>query len=528
MTRNLQERFDVVIVGSGPTGAAYARTIMDAAPHASVLVVEAGPVVADPPGLHTANIIDPAAREAAQIASQGPNRFAYPALTDEQRARETPEQRDESLLQRPGLFRVGSGDIYGDGFPAAQAANNVGGMGSHWFGACPRPSDTELIPFIEPNTLDSAYRVAESYLRASSTQFLGSAFAEHVQKVVGDVVNPGRPRDRWVQAMPMAIWQTERGVERCGPNEIFGDLLRGSNAGFELRPLTSARRVVTDGDRVTGVELRDETTGDTTIVEAGFVVVAGDSLRGPQLLFASGIRPDALGRNLNEHPQVSVLARVEGFESAAPRSREQGETATMADTSAVSVAASGVTWLPYDEVEFPFHGNLVQVDPASLPLSDGEERDLTPVLSVHLFLPQEPQWENRVEFSDTEVDWLGLPAMRMHLTLSERDRDVIARAKDAALRVSYALGHPDTDDEVWQLPAGSSLHYQGTLRMGESDDGRSVCDRTGRVWGFENLFVAGNGLIPTTTACNPTLTSVALAVIGASTIVDALPGQSIS
>ena len=65
------------------------------------------------------------------------------------------------------------------------------------------------------------------------------------------------------------------------------------------------------------------------------------------------------------------------------------------------------------------------------------------------------------------------------------------------------------------MPTGSSLHYQGTVRMGAADDGTSVCDRFSRVWGIENLFVAGNGVIPTSTACNPTLTATALAVVGA-------------
>jgi choline dehydrogenase-like flavoprotein len=53
----------------------------------------------------------------------------------------------------------------------------------------------------------------------------------------------------------------------------------------------------------------------------------------------------------------------------------------------------------------------------------------------------------------------------------------------------------------------------GTIRMG------SVCDRHSRVWGFDNLYVAGNDVIPTMTAGNPTLTSVALAILGARDIV---------
>lgn len=105
-----------------------------------------------------------------------------------------------------------------------------------------------------------------------------------------------------------------------------------------------------------------------------------------------------------------------------------------------------------------------------------------------------------------------MPKMTIHYELTAKDTAEIAAAQKEQARVVAAFGKVLKEGESRLMPPGSSLHFQGTVRMGETDDAHSVCDPYSRVWGFENLFVGGNGVIPTATACNPTATSVALAI----------------
>jgi choline dehydrogenase-like flavoprotein len=483
------EHADVVIIGSGPAGSTYARLICDQAPGARVLVVEAGPVVSQPPGAHVNTITDPAARERAQVASQGPVRHSYEIAPSGLELLTNRLGDDGPILPHVGLFLLGSAQEASPEFPAAAMASNVGGMGAHWFGSSPRPYGSERIGFLDPAVLDDALATAERLLGVSAGQFAGSAEAARRESMLSAVFDEGRTPDRRVQPMPLAVSRKTPGSGQAGPAVILGPLRGGAHDQFELRPETLCRRVLMTSGRATGVDLVDLATGRPYQVTARQVVVAADSLRTPQLLFASGVRPAALGRHLTEHPYIAALYTVEA---------DPGEAGDPAFDEVMP--SSGVTWIPFDGLGFPLHVQVHQR--ASL-------------LSAGLFLTKEVVAENRVEFSDSDRDWRGLPSMRVHYSLTPRDRAVVGQAMEVAAGVARACAGTPLDGWPRLMPPGSSLHYQGTVRMGPADDGDSVCDQHGRVWGTENLFVAGNGLIPASTACNPTLTGVALAAIGA-------------
>jgi len=488
------ESADVVVVGSGPTGAAYARTIADSWPTARILMLEAGPQVSTPPGSHVSNMADPALRRAAEIESQGPKRgISYDSITPAEWAERIAGRPDRAMLRRPGLFVVGQAGP--DGFPAAHAASNVGGMGAHWFGGCPRPALSERVPFIESKVMDAAMDDAEVMLRSSGGQYSNSTTARLLERKLGDLFNAGRPSDRKVQPMPMALVRTAEGLVKTGTDVMLGSLLRAPLELFELRAESICRRIIIEDSRATGVLVFDARTGATYQVQADAVVVAADALHTPQLLHASGIQLTALGHYLNEHLQVGLIVELD-------------------DADADPAAEAGVTWVPCVDDSFPYSITISPAVPAMLPYPTPGADPTKPRIFVSLFAASDLQFENRVDFNDNELDWRGLPALLTHLRPSQDDLQRIERAKTIVARVADTLGRPLPGVTFMQPPYGSSLHYQGTTRMGESDDGASVCDRDSRVWGTRNLYVAGNGVIPTVTATNPTLTSVALAILG--------------
>ncbi|MBX7445931.1 MULTISPECIES: GMC family oxidoreductase [unclassified Arthrobacter] len=486
---------DVAIVGSGPTGAAYARILSERAPALTIAMFEVGPQITQPAGDHVKNILSPEKKAAAQAASEGPERGTGGA-----------QQQGivDNRVARPGTFLLKEGfRVDGEtGLPAAAFSSNVGGMGAHWTCACPRPGDSERIPFL--NDLDDLLTDAERLLSVTAHAMDDFPFADVVRERLGELYS-GRATDRAVGGMPLAVTRHDDGrLTWSGSHVIFDDVTT-ENPNFALYPDSLVTRVVTDESGAPqGVEVRNQKTQAITFVAAEYVVVAADAIRTPQVLFASGIRPAALGRWFNDQPQVVYATRLP----------VDASTPTDSDPSRPSIAReSGVSWVPFTD-EKPFHGQVMQMDASPVKLAEDDVPEPGSIVALGWFCAKDLQETDRLEFSEDSADGYGMPAVTIRYTLTERDHENVERAKRELKAAAVALGDP-IGPEPFMLPPGSSLHYQGSVRMGKQDDGTSVCDLHSEVWGHPGLFVAGNGVIPTATACNPTLTSVALAIGGA-------------
>ncbi|MFB2580242.1 GMC oxidoreductase [Herbiconiux sp. P15] len=504
-----------LIVGSGPVGSAFARVLLESNPDVRVVMFEAGPQLTEVPGQSVRNIADADEKERARERSQGPLSGSY---------RETLGIPGGVVVEgmftaRQGTYLLdfgGEGSAHAETFPAAAAATNVGGQGAHWTAAIPRPAFSEKIPFIGDEEWEELIEVAEQLLHKQSAAFADSALGGAIRSLLEEEFGAELPEGYGVSTLPVAgDPQPDGSMRWAGADSVLGPLIDPASPlseRFELRDLSLVRRVEFDGARATGLLVHDLRTGEESTVSGDLVVVAADAFRSPQLLWASGVRPRALGRYLTEHPVVisTVALDAAKMERFATEADLDDELARRSTNPADPVAA--VNRIPFSEPEHPFSVQVMyadvppfQLDPAN-PLAGNRWG----YVNMGYGMRKRPRFEDGVTFDDDHLDFSGFPNMTIHYELTEAEEAEIALATERLRRAGAALGDFVAGPRL--LPNGSSLHYQGTVRAGETDDGTSVADPFSRVWGHERLYLAGNGLIPTATTMNPTLTSVAIAV----------------
>ncbi|MDS2173443.1 GMC oxidoreductase [Nesterenkonia sp. CL21] len=516
----------ICIVGSGPIGSAYARTLLESGPDVRVIMLEAGPQLTEVPGESVRNLLDPETKAEARTKSQGP------LAGDHRAALGIPEDTvvEGSFTARQGTFLLdygGEGSAEAAQFPAAAASSNVGGQGAHWTCATPRPADSEKVTFIDDAEWEDLLAAAEELLHVHEDPFDDSPIAAALQTILEGEFADELPEGRGVGKLPVAGDPQEDGTMRwAGADVVLGPLTDASDPlaeRFQLRDLTLVREILHGDGRARGVVAQDLRTGEVEEIPADAVVVAADAFRTPQLLWRSGVRPQALGRYLTEHPVVVCTVALDG-ETMRRYVPEEDRDAELARRARHADPVAAALRIPFSEPDHPYSAQVMYSEQPPFPLPEDSPHRDSPwgFVNMGFGLRKHPRPEDGVSFDDEREDYLGFPRMTIRYELTATEEAEISAATERLRRAGTALGHLVAAPRL--MPAGSSLHYQGTTRLGTTDDGTSVADPWSVVWGYDNLVVGGNGVIPTATTMNPTLMSVALAVRGARRLADSLRG----
>jgi pyranose oxidase len=514
---------DAFIVGSGPIGSAFARRLVEAGRR--VLVVDAGAKLSDRPGEHLKN---------AYLYQRNLDMFSS-VIRGHLTLLSVPSNDQAVVTLDPAAFQVDRSKY--DGFvhnnqnpdqdpnrnlPAAAASYIVGGMATHWTCATPRhhPS-VELADCIPTAEWDDLYTQAETLLNTRRDAFEHSIRHQVVREAL---VTEFRelPEPYAVQNLPLAVERRRdnpRFVRWSGSDTVLGPLADGGHPDtFDLQSqcLCTKLRLSSDGRRVEYAEVQDLANWRTIRVDADLFVIACGAVLTPQLLYASGIRPKPLGRYLCEQPVAfcqivlhqDLVDAIEADERFADRVRQHAKSRPHDPVPIPSDDPEPQVWIPVSE-DRPWH---CQIHRDAFHYGDvAPNVDARLIVDLRWFGITAPRPDNRVIFSDVHHDMFGMPQPTFEYSLSNEDRRRQHLMMRDMLRAASVLGGFLPGSEPRFVDPGLPLHISGTTRMGTSPD-TSVVDNTSKVWGIDNLYLGGNGLIPTGNASNPTLTSVAIAL----------------
>ena len=523
---------DVLVVGSGPIGAAFARLMT--AGGRNVLMLDAGARHSARPGEHLKN---------AFVYQRDLDRFTPIVQGLLNPVSVAPAGNGKSVID-PLSFHPPASSIRSANNPRQDPTRNlesaavsygVGGMFTHWTNNTPRAHpDLERISFIASEEWDSLYDRAEALLNTRTDVFDKSVRHRAVIAALASHYGARLPDGYGVQSLPTAGERrsdNDEFVHFTGADTVLGPLADDPDAfgqgRFRILEQHRCKMLVHDGSRVDHAVVEDLMHWRSLRIHADVFVVACNAILTPQLLFASGIRPRALGRYLTEHPmtftQIVLRDEIVSIIADSLSAEEREELADSGDPVPIPMRdPPPMVWIPVSE-ERPWHCQIHRDSFAYGALPPDIDDRL--VVDLRWFGMIEPVETNLIRFEDDLRDKFGMPRPTFDFTMGKSDRDRAHAMMGDMLDAAHTLGGSLPGAEPRFLPPGSSLHLQGTTRVGETDDGTSVADEWSRVWGFDNLYLGGNSLLPTRNACNPTLTSLALAIRAVDHLLRSEPSQ---
>lgn len=303
--------------------------------------------------------------------------------------------------------------------------------------------------------------------------------------------------------------------------DVMREQMRAATATTTILHANVTELVPTaDATHMDRVEARTLEGKRLTIRAKRFVLAAG-GIENPRLLLASrsverhGVANanDVVGRYFLEHPHLDFGATLLGTDDPALGAWWRAYATRNFTGPVVTRHAFCVT--PQGQEREGICG-FVAV-PRWLNVESPPEHG--PVrIELLLMSEQQPNPDSRVMLAeDQPPDALGMPRTRLNWRVRESDlKTLTAGVRLIAEEIgSRGLGivREGTQIQPERFPHYEDVypggHHMGTTRMSD-DPNFGVVDRNCKVHGYDNFYIAGSSVYPTSGFCNPTLTIVAL------------------
>jgi pyranose oxidase len=397
---------------------------------------------------------------------------------------------------------------------AAAVMYAVGGMFSMWSGFAPDPVPFERTEVIPSGEWEHILHVAHELMNVHVDAFEPSAVNRALMTLLGKAQHPIRNiqmgAEKRSTTSPLAHLVNWTGVDtmlgplldaagRCAPNLTILEEHRGEE-------------LCVRGDRIDSVVVRNLKNWEAFEIRAENVVVAGGSFLTPRLLWQSGIRPAALGRYLHENPVATVQLQLNTDVIALLREDSQNPARAEEIPIAWNDPAPKSGFEPTVEKPWMAHFNR-----EGRTMTYNFQCDVRTVLDLTWYGTTTPVPENRITFSEKYSDRFGQPQITIDFGMTTEDAKGIVDMLADMSEVASLLGTPIPASQPpfiagpQIVPPGTAVHLMGAYRMG-LDPETSVVDADCKVWGFQNLYLGGQGVIDKKIASNPTLAACAIAV----------------
>ena len=516
------EPVDILIIGAGAAGAAFAWSMADT--RMRILCLEQGDWMN--PSHYPSSTIDGELRHQREF-SFNPN----------VRGRDTdyPVNGSDSPIQIANFNGVGGGTVlYAAHFPRFHPSDfkvrQCDGVADDW------PLDYQTLePFFAENDRmmgvsglagDPAYPPHEFALPPVPLGTSGETLARGFNRLgwhwwPSDSAIATRPyegRDRCLNLGPCTSGCAQ-GAKGSTDVTYWPEAVR---RGVQLRTRCRVREITMGADGMASGVIYYDAEGVEQFQPAHVVVVACNGIGTPRLLlnsrsarFPNGLAngSDQVGRNLMLHPYASVMGsfaeRMDGhfgpagcciwsqefYETDVARGFVRGYTMEIvrgrgALVTAMNGLASGQ--IPWGAGFHDAFGSLF-----------GHSAGMVVILE------DLPEQHNRVTLDPDLKDSSGIPAPKIHYTLSDNSQRMLDHAVARATEVLEAAGAKSVHAEAPWRAAG--WHNMGTARMGNERE-TSVVDARGRAHEVKNLFIIDGSIFVTSGGVNPTSTIQALAL----------------